>query len=185
MLWNTLRGQPTTRNIYEERAKGKPSSIAGSTWKSLCKSQENQAKGKLYLEDVVGSLFIGAQNVNAERVPFQGTIENNLLLHFWIIPTMLYAPRRFDVKGKFEDAGYVFVIPEPAKIISFKNNIIRILRQRETKVVGYRPEKAIIDLPQEAGLEYLFDLTQEDIQNQGYTSNLNSVEIYHLEKTRE
>ena len=62
MLWNTVRGRPTTRLVYEERAEGKLSGEAETTWKELVQCSVPNKKGKLVVSEIPSSLFVGAQD---------------------------------------------------------------------------------------------------------------------------
>jgi CRISPR-associated protein Cmx8 len=182
MLWSTLRGKPTTRGVYNERADGRKSSRGKTDWLALQKSAVSRLKGSEVLDDIVGSMFIGAQNVNAEQVPFQGTVEANFLLNFWPIPSLVFAPRRFSVKGEFEDAGYVVAVPEPAHLKDFVEEARDLLRRLDPAVFGYRPRAALIDVPDEGGLEYLYHLSRARVKRKEISYSLSAVEVYHLEK---
>lgn len=46
MLWSTLRGRPTTRGVYKERADLKPSSESAKVWRLLAKATAARAKGR-------------------------------------------------------------------------------------------------------------------------------------------
>jgi len=182
MLWSTLRGRPTTRGVYEERADRKPTSESANVWRLLARASAARAKGRALVEGIASSLLVGAQDVNAERVPFQGEPQDNLLLHFWPVASQVYAPRRFTIKGELEDAGYVLVIPEPSDLDTFVREAADLLRSLDTTVSGYRPRDALIDVPAEGGLEYLYHLTRQRIKQLAVAPCLAAVEIYHLEK---
>jgi CRISPR-associated protein Cmx8 len=182
MLWNTLRGKPLTRGVYEERACEQSSSIADTMWNNLLKAKKEQLKGKSVTDSIAGSLFIGAQDVNAERVPFKGTIEQNFLLHFWPVAALIYVPQRLTIEGKLEYAGYASVIPEPADLKSFIEDARQLLRSLKTVSVGLYPKSALIDLPEEGGLEYIYHLARSRIDQMEISYSLAAVEIYHLEK---
>jgi len=182
MLWSTLRGRPTTRGVYKERADREPSSESAKVWRLLAKATAARAKGRALVEGIVSSLLVGAQDVNAERVPFQGEPQDNLLLYFWPVASQVYAPRRFTIKGELEDAGYVLVIPEPSDLDTFVREAADLLRSLDTTVSGYRPRDALIDVPAEGGLEYLYHLSRRRLQQSNLAPCLAAVEIYHLEK---
>lgn len=182
MVWSTLRGRPTTRGVYNERADGQPSSVAAKTWASLMKAGRIRAQGRPYTEPLVSSVFVGAQDVNAEQVPFQGTPEDNLLLHFWLLPALIFAPRRVDREGKTESAGYALAIPEPADIPSFTEETKLLMRSLDPAPAGFRPKAAQIDLPAEGGLEYLHNLVRARMEEHPLRDTVAAVEVYHLEK---
>ncbi|MGI6454168.1 MAG: type I-MYXAN CRISPR-associated protein Cmx8 [bacterium] len=192
MLWNTLRGQPLTRNVYEERAEGRPSSVALKVWQNIHKSIQSKKKNKIFTDSIAGSLFVGAQDSNAEQVPFQGLPEHNFLLHFWILPTLLFAPRQMNIEGRLNDIGYVLAIPEPLNLVEFLEDIKDTLCQLDSETDGYnpgimryvirRPKAAVIDIPEEGGLEFLYYLTKNRIEQENIIFSIASIEIYHLEK---
>lgn len=172
MLWNTLRGIPKTRKVYEERADGKKSSVAKDIWQQLC---EDNLK-----TEISSSLYIGAQSVNAENVPFIGIVKDNFLLYFWSIVSFIFQPRIFTEKGKYENKGYVLVIPEPANLKYFILDIEGIFGAVNNEMVGTRPKDSIIDLPEEGGLKYLLTLVKNKVSKKALS--INAVEIKHLEK---
>ena len=142
------------------------------------------------------SLLIPGEATNAERVEITGTRKNNLLLHFTLLPTLLFVPR-FIVKNqktkqwdlslqlgsKRRCPFFVLVIPEPSDLKSFVEEAKDLLKSLETEVSGYRPKAALIDIPAEGGLEYLRHLTRERVATkEGIKYSLSAVEIFHLEK---
>lgn len=184
MLWAVLRAQPATRGDYEARANGEPFALAGTTWDALLKAAKGRTKGKLIVDSVAGSVFVGAQAANAEKVSFQGPVELNLLLQFWQLVTPIFSPRTIDVKNRrMTDQGYLLAIPEVANLEEFLDDIERFWKSRTAKVSGYRPEQAVIDVPQEGGLEFLYDLAQRHAtQDAGLYLSISGVEWFHQEK---
>lgn len=183
MLWTVLRAQPATRGEYEKRANGKPVDTTAKLWESLVKAQKDRAKGKLRVDSIAGSLFIGAQDANAERVSFVGQIEHNLLLHFWQVSTPLYVPQVVDLKeGQREYAGYVLVVPEVADLPLYVDDMINYWKRLEPDVSGYRPRDALIDLPQEGGLDFLYHLARMKASSLDVAYDVTAVELYHLHK---
>jgi CRISPR-associated protein Cmx8 len=181
VVWNTLRGIPKTRIVYEQRAENKQSSLAPKMWDSLEKDL-GAGNSSSVTEPLAGPLFIGAQDINAERVPFQGSPVHNLLLHFWSIAAAYFVPVFLDSKGDFKDRGFVIVVPEPSSLKSFVEDTKEFFRQLDTEVLGYRPKASRIDLPEEGGLEYLHSFASSRLQNTPIARSLAAVEIYHLEK---
>ncbi|NLV45373.1 MAG: type I-MYXAN CRISPR-associated protein Cmx8 [Candidatus Hydrogenedentes bacterium] len=182
MLWNTLRARPTTRGIYKARAEGIPANEAEKTWVLLQKSWQGKNTDNISVSALSSSLFIGAQDVNAEQVPFQGTVEQNFLLHFWSVVSRIFSPFIVNIKGESNDAGYVLVIPEPSDLRNFLEDYIDVLGSLDCTVLGYRPKAARIDVPAEGGLEYIGDMARQRVGRgrQGYS--LAAVEVFHLEK---
>jgi len=187
MLWETLRGKPTTRGVYKERVDKNPSSVAKNTWDNMNKSSEREKKGEYMTESVVSSAFIGAQDLNAENIPFQDTVEHIFLLHFWIIASLVFIPRliKKDKKLKeyrFEEAGYVLAIPEPSNLENFIEDAKLLLKSLETEKSGFRPRSALISIPEESGLEYIYGLVRSHVIEKEISNSIISVEVYHIEK---
>lgn len=72
MLWTTLRGRDKTRLVYKERADKKRSREGSDAWNELVGFTKNNKTGTLVVGEIPSSLFVGAQALNAERVPFNG-----------------------------------------------------------------------------------------------------------------
>lgn len=191
MLWSTLRAIPATRNPFEERAEKKVSTLAAEFWRNLERSRVMQIKGKILTESFSSAIFVGAEDANAEKVPFRGVIENNLLLHFWPIASLIYVPRIASPEKspekawrlKHEDSGYVLTIPEPCDLEEFQDDSKRLFSRLDSKPAGFRPRSAVIDLYEEGGLEYLYHFGKEKISREEELSlSLGAVELYHLQK---
>ena len=182
MLWAVLRAQPKTRGGYKTRANGQPLLLPSKLWKRLIKVVEERTKGRLLVDSVAGSLYIGAQDKNAERVSFQGPVELNLLLYFWHLVTPLFIPRGVDIKnGRLNNQGFLLAIPEVSHLAEFLDDIKRYWQSRRPDKSGYRPTQAMIEVPQEGGLEFLYDLAQLRIAN-NLALSISAVEWYHQEK---
>ncbi|MGO9688899.1 MAG: type I-MYXAN CRISPR-associated protein Cmx8, partial [Syntrophobacteraceae bacterium] len=142
-------------------------------------------------ESFSSSIFVGAEDANAEKVPFKGMIEQNLLLHFWPIASLIYVPRIASPEKtveqtwriKREDCGYVLTIPEPCNVKEFHQDCKGLLRMLDSQAAGFRPRSALIDLYEEGGLEYLYHFGKEKIsQTEDLSLSLGAVELYHLQK---
>ena len=183
MLWAVLRAQTKTRGEYETRANGQPLPLPSKLWKRLLKVVEERTKGKLLVDSVAGSLYIGAQDKNAERVSFQGPVELNLLLHFWQLVTPLFTPRGVDIKNRrLSNQGFLLAIPEVSDLAEFLCDIERYWSSRRPDKSGYRPTQATIEVPQEGGLEFLYDLAQLRTTEEDLALSISAVEWYHQEK---
>ena len=185
MIWGTLRGIPKTRLVYEERAAKKPNGEASATWKELVKFSKDAKKGKLLVSDISSSLFIGAQASNAEKVPFKGQVDHNLLLHFWPLAVRIFVPEVIDRDGKGEFKGYVIAVPEVQSLEDFCEGFPRSLATLEAQLRGYRPRASIISLPAEGGLEFLHHLAfiaQQKAGSGELKYSVSAIEIFHLDK---
>lgn len=182
MLWAVLRSRSKARGDYETRANEKQLSLTDKTWKALINATKGRSKNRLVVSSMSGSLFVGAQDTNAELVNFQGPVELNLLLHFWQLVTPLFAPRAIDVKNhRMAEQGYLLAIPEVSDLAEFLEDIQQFWKKRTAKRNGYRPEQAVIDVPQEGGLEFLYDLAHQRAA-QGIGLSVSGVEWFHQEK---
>ena len=183
MLWTTLRAQPKTRGVYEQRVNSDPCQEAESTWKELSKSAKKQG----HTQSIAGSLLVGAQATNAERVKFEGPIEQNLLLHFWSLTLRIFVPETIDRDGKKEINGqaYVLAIPEVSDLEEFCEVFPRSLAALNPKVRGYRPSDSIITLPEEGGMEFLRNLSliaEQRADSGDVKYSVSAVELFSLKK---
>jgi len=181
MLWAIPRGNPQSRKPFEERAEQKSCGEGASAWKDLLKAEKALKKNSFFTAEVAGSLWLGAQAVNAEGVPFEGRVEQSLLLHFWPLTVQVYAPQVVTREGKSEflQASYVLAIPEVADLKAFVADYPRMLGQLDRTARGFRPAEAVIDLPAEGALsflEHLARLSAEKAEGSELASSLGSVE---------
>jgi CRISPR-associated protein Cmx8 len=190
MLWAVPCAQPRTRESYKTRANKELLKLPSTIWGQLSEAREAKAKNRrIDAEKVTGSLLIGAQEYNAEGVGFNGIVELNLLLYFWHLVTPLFAPRIIKLdksnlaNSSVTDQGYLLAIPEVSDLVEFLEDIERFWKKRTSKSVGYRhrPEQSVIDLPQEGGLEFLYDLAHLRAA-QGIGLSVSGVEWIHLDK---
>ncbi len=73
MFWDTLRGSsPASRLVYRNRANGKPCSLSAKFWSGCEKTLAPRKKGKTPVDGISSCIFIGAEERNAEKVPFLG-----------------------------------------------------------------------------------------------------------------
>ena len=183
MLWTTLRAQPKARGVYEQRADADPCQEAESTWKELNKSIKKQG----HTQPLAGSLFVGAQATNAERVKFEGSIEQNLLLHFWPLTIQIFVPETIDRDGKKEINGraYVLAIPEVSDLEEFCEVFPHSLAALNPQLRGYRPSDSIITVPEEGGLEFLLNLSQiahQRAESGKVRDSVSAIDLFSLEK---
>lgn len=185
-VWATLRGgSPQTRAPYETRAGGAPATDAGRQWAELRRFVKDRANGRLRTVDLAGPLFIGAQAVNAERVPFLGRVDAAFLLQFWPVVMTVYVPQSVGRDGETRLGGYVLAVPDVSDLIGFVHDFSESVPQLTTEMAGYRPRGAVIAVPQEGALEYLhhvLGLARARAGEGEIRYSLAGVEVYHLEK---
>ncbi|MDK2920448.1 MAG: hypothetical protein PWR24_5 [Desulfonauticus sp.] len=188
MLWNVLRAQPKTHGVYEERAEGKPSSEASKVWDSLNKAIKAKKQKE---ESFAGSVFIGAQDKNAELVPFKGLPQENFLLHFWYIVSLVFEVRFVEIKRnqerkteiKWKTPAYAIVIPEPANNCAFKEDVIEMLSNLPVEGESYTPASGKVNLFEEGALEYLhFLVVNKSRKMGGFFDSISGLEVYHVQK---
>lgn len=185
MLWAIPRGNPQSRKPFEERADGRPCGEGADAWTDLLKADKARAANGFHTGEVAGSLWLGAQAVNAESVPFEGRVEQTLLLHFWPLTAQVYVPQVVQPDGESAFAGYVLAIPEVADLKAFLADYPLLLGALGGDVRGYRPAEAVIDLPAEGALsflEHLARLSGEKAEGSDIAFSISSVEFLHLAK---
>jgi CRISPR-associated protein Cmx8 len=185
MLWAIPRGNPQSRIPFEQRAADQPCREGQNAWQELVAVERARRDNRFFSTEVAGSLWLGAQAVNAEGVPFQGRAEQNLLLHFWSLAVLVFVPQRIDNDGTTEFAGYALAIPEVADLDRFCEDYLSLLHNLRTEVRGFRPAAAVIDLPDQAALEFLEDLarlTHYTVGKKVIIESVSAVEFLHLMK---
>ncbi|MDI9369366.1 MAG: type I-MYXAN CRISPR-associated protein Cmx8 [Synergistaceae bacterium] len=188
MLWATYRGKPTTRGVYEERVQGSPCSFTEGDWKTLLKDM-NKSK------EIPGTYLLGSERFNAEKVLSRGTLKESLLLHFSHIACPLFLSRIFQIKRgkgeggsaislKREESGYVIVMPEIVDVDKYVGKYRKWLGSDLESSKYHRPVSALIDLPEEGGLEFLSSITEYRVETKGrgIFDTVEGAEYYHMEK---
>ncbi len=191
MLWNIPRGRPTTREPFNQRAAEQPCKEGPNAWTDLVKSHKARAKNLFYTAEVSSALFPGAQAVNAEGVPFRGRPEHNVLLHFWTLSALVFAPQSVDRDGTADFRGFTIAVPEVANLTRFVRYYPRMLdglnRNLKPNQVarGYRPTRSVIDLPAEGALafmDHLAAITQQAVEGGVLQHSISGAEYLHLVK---
>jgi len=186
MLFEIPREKPRTRCPYKLRAEGKHYvEKQTSPWDRLLEIEKARVGGHTHTSEVDAGLLLGAQKESAERVGFRGRSEHNMLLHFWPLTTMIFVPRQIDDDGKADFVGYTLAIPEVADLEEFCRIYPRMLAQLDTATIGYRPRAAVIDIPQQAGLEFLEHmalLADQAARRRELINCLAAIEYTHLVK---
>lgn len=178
MIWQILRGVPATRKPFEDRARGVDSSDIDTIWKQLNLSSEKSV-------ELPSTYFLGAQAFNAERVPFRDNCHHQFLLHFWPFICQIYVPQRLERDNSISSDGYVLAIPDIANLKYFLHEYKRILTFRSNKTVGLRPKDCLIELPEEAAVDFLMRLEQvigsEEI-NRRTDDLVFGIDLFHTRK---
>ncbi|QGJ71781.1 Type I-MYXAN CRISPR-associated protein Cmx8 [Planctomycetales bacterium 10988] len=195
MLFQIPRAKPTTRRPFNERANDEPCSEGGKFWKEMIKWEKQLKKGKFRTISVSSALLLGAQDINAEQVPFEDRVDQILLLHFWPLTSLIYVPWLLDVnysdpkRSDDQPVGYSLAIPEICDLEMFCEEFPDLLQnlgdQKEMK--KFRPKAACIELPAQSALEFLSNLAALVNKKLGYEHGIirglfNAVEYQHLLK---
>lgn len=178
LVWSILRGVPTTRKPYEDRAEGNHSGDAATVWTQLMKPEE-------FTVDLPSTYFLGAQANNAENVPFKDRARFQFLLHFWLFTAQVYVPAVMNNEGKRDFVGYAIAIPDIARLQWFCEELPGLLRDRSPELSGYRPRDCIVDLAVESALHMmkrLRDRLKQTTGDQGTAQTLFGIDVIHTEK---
>lgn len=188
VIWGTVRGIPTTRNPYNERAAQQDAtgSGVGDLWDQLLREQTARSKNRLYTVPVASSILLGAQDHNAEIVPFQGSPAETLLLHFWVAVMLCFVPQVLDKDGDVTTGdGFIIAIPEVSSLAEFKTDFRDALASLTPDAAGYRPAGAMVCLPQEGALQFLSLLlarVKSRVERSTLQYSVASIEVVHLHK---
>lgn len=192
MLWNIPRSRPKQREPFDQRAAGQPCKEGSNAWTELGKVCKARAKNCFHTASISSSLFPGAQDTNAEGIPFEGRAEQNLLLHFWPLTVLLFAPQQLKVERKngklqvkTEFVGYTLAVPDVTNLTQFVSEYPKLLASLSKDARGYRPAQAVIDLPAEGALAFLDDLailTGLQVEAGELRFSIGGVEYLHLHK---
>ena len=185
MIWSIPRAKPTTRGPFNERAEDKQTSEAGKIWKELLAFEKALKKNKLRTCSVSSAILLGAQAINAEALKFSERSDFALLLHFWQLTVLVFVPQQIDKDGKGEFVGYSLAIPEVSDLKRFCRDFPRLLQNLAPEKRGYRPAAAIIDIPDQAGLEFmrhLHAISSQETQTTSIRRSVHSMEFIHLVK---
>ncbi|NJL03044.1 MAG: type I-MYXAN CRISPR-associated protein Cmx8 [Spirulinaceae cyanobacterium SM2_1_0] len=185
MLWQIVRGVPATRKPYQNRVAPRDrsyetirfSSDTEKIWQELTKPDKpvNQS----------GNYYLGAMAKTAENVPTRDRARYQFILHFWPFVTQVYCPAVLDKDGKREFRGYALAVPDVANLFEFCDLFRSVLQDRAVESYDYRPREAVIDLPEEGGLDVLRllrDRVQRESGDLQWHEYLLGVELIHAEK---
>ena len=177
-IWSILRGVPATRTPFEERAAGEVSKDGMETFALLARGAEDAI-------ELPSTYSLGAQAESADAVPVRDRARYRLLLHFWPYVARIYVPTVVDDEGKREHSGFAVAIPDVCDVSEMAPAWREVLQGRSSKLLGYRPEGALIDLPAEAALDTFAAITSRVQTAEGRaatTDLLLAVDVVHCEK---
>ncbi len=189
-IWATLRGRPKARIPYQQRIEGKRVDQATKVWSDLTDRRRGADKPSPYSE----ALFVGSQSETADKVPYRGTARETLLLYFWPVVTLLGQARQTKIERKQgrvlvtdEDTGFVLAVPDVSNVEEFIEEFPGVIDDLSDELArdGYRPRDAILALPQEGALEYVYHLhrlAQAQAARSELRYSITGVETFQLMK---
>ena len=187
MLWAIPRAQPKAREAYNKVAQQQPCPEVAKVWKELVAFQKEATKNRLRTTTVSGAVFLGAQAVNAEAIPFAERSDYLLLLHFWALTVQVFVPQRIENDGSTDFVGYSMAIPDVADLERFLDEYPAMLGELTAELRGYRPAQAVVDLPSQGALEFMRHMAEvvqhrtHDVRNR-VSDAVTGFEYMHLHK---
>jgi CRISPR-associated protein Cmx8 len=167
----------------------------GSSWSDLLKFASGVRDGSFSTGQLSGAMLLGAMAKNAEILPLEGRLEQNLLLHFWPLTSLVFVPRFIDRDGNEyigrrdkdnRDPHFAIAVPEVSDLRSFVSDLPLALKNLNTEIAVFRPRESVIDLAAEGGVSYIEHLARlvTDHASSGETrSSVNAIEYFHVTKT--
>jgi len=195
MIFQAPRSQPATWKPYKDRIAGLPYRLKDrDPWGDLQRYYAAHRNGQSSTGKLSGSLLLGIQEDNPEMVPCQGYLHQNLLLHFWPLAVLLFAPQQLKAEkknGEFQvttnPVGYTLAVPDVSNLKDFVREFPKLLASLTKDARGYRPAQAVIDLPAESALAFLDDLavlTGLQVETGELRFSISAVEYLHVFKEK-
>jgi CRISPR-associated protein Cmx8 len=189
MVVGTLRIKPPSQYVYK-RDKSKQT-VVDELWKGL-----KQSDSAL---DIQGTLSIGAESANAELVPFKNRADHVVLLHFWLFACVVYVPRflvretqsegpvwkeSLEMSSKRKGPFFVIAVPDVTDIKYFVDVMKEYIQRLSDGMFWYRPSQAIIDVPEEAAIDFLYRFMRRRIAQEEISDCVSAVQIFYVESIR-
>lgn len=178
VVWSILRSRDNQREPFKAKAEGRELTLTSESWKALINPKISSVK-------LASTYFIGAENFNAENVPFKDQARFQFLLHFWLFAAQIYIPAVINNEGKRDFVGYALAIPDVSDLEGFCDELPFVLSDRSSEKSGYRPRDAIVDLAIEGALDLLRRLSDRliaKIGEQATAYTVLGVDVIHTEK---
>lgn len=177
-VWGVLRAVPATRAPYNARAEGEESDDAEDAWLALTRATPKTV-------ELPSTYFVGAQAATAENVAFRDRERFQFLLHFWPFAVGLAVPMTVDRDGKSQFVGHVLSFSDVADLEAFCDEYMHVLDHRGKEMLAYLPKQVVLDLPAEAGLQFLSALRARLQAAEGKKATRDlvlGVDVFHLER---
>ena len=176
---------PRRANPFNARAKGASSGEGEAAWADLLKAHKARGNNEFHTGELSSALLPGVQSASAEAVPFEGRVEQTILLHFWSLTTLLFVPNVLDADGSSKFVGYTLAVPEVGDLPQFVADYPKLLSAVSARPHGFRPAGAVIDIAAEGGLAFLDRLgavAGQTLEDGTLQYSVRSVEYLHLVK---
>ncbi len=178
MYFSILRGRDKQRLPFKARANNESTDDTAKTWNALCQPTA-------YAVKMPSTFFMGAQDSNAEDVPFKDRARGQFLLNFWPYVAQIYVPRIVNNKGEIKSNGFALAIPDVSDLAWFCEELPKVLRNRGVELAGYRPRDCVVDLSIEGALDILSRLGDRVAVSEGDRPTgtlVLGVDIVHADK---
>jgi CRISPR-associated protein Cmx8 len=178
MYFSIIRGRDKQRLPFKARAENEHTDDAAKAWDALCQPTSYSVK-------MPSTFFIGAQDSNAEDVPFKDRAKHQFLLNFWPYVAQIYVPRIVNNEGEIKPNGFAIAIPDVSDLAWFCEEFPNVLRNRGSELAGYLPRDCMVDLPIEGALDTLRVLRERVIVLEGERATgtlVLGVDVIHVDK---
>lgn len=149
-LWQTFRGIPATRKVFDTEAGKKK--LVDEFWKAF----EKNESGKPVTLDIASTIYVGAQAQSPEGIGFEGTPDEVFLLHFTQVLAQPYKVVGVNSMGDTYWPGVIWVFPSPRNLKFFVSDCKVFLGGKKLQDPDFRG-RSRVTLPQEAALGMLSD----------------------------
>lgn len=180
-VWSILRGVPATRGPFESRAERAPTKDGKDCFSELVSGADGAV-------ELPSTYSLGAQSRSADLVPVLDRARFRLLLHFWPFVARIYVPALVDEDGRRDvrGVGFAVAIPDINDLLEIADAWREMLLRRSSKMIAYRPEAALVDLPGEAALNLVHGLRTRLESREGSAATtldlVEGVDVVHCEK---
>lgn len=145
-LWQTFRRIAATRNVFAQ-SKAK---VVDDFWTAF----QERPEGKKPMMEIASTIYVGAQNRNAEGVRFEGDPEEVFLLHFSQVLAQPYRAVGVDSLGRTVWPGTLWVFPDPKDLERFVIDGRALLATKTSRDAAFR-DRSRMTMPEEAALGLL------------------------------
>jgi CRISPR-associated protein Cmx8 len=177
-VWGVLRAVPATRAPYEVRAAKHDSEEGQDIFEALSAGGDG-------VVELPSTYFVGAQAATAENVACRDRERFQFLLHFWPFAVGIGVPTFTNREGKSDFIGHTLSFPDVAVLDLFVEEYEGVLRERSPEQAAYLPRQALLDLPGEAGLQFLEALRSrlKASESKKRTADLVvGIDVFHLQR---